>query len=40
VNPPWSLEGEMKILGPALAARLGIGDWGRTDVAWLVAAKG
>ena len=40
VNPPWSLEGEMKILGPALAARLGIGDWGRIDVAWLVPAKG
>jgi 23S rRNA (adenine2030-N6)-methyltransferase len=36
VNPPWNLEGEMKVLGPALAARLGIGTWGRMDVEWLV----
>jgi 23S rRNA (adenine2030-N6)-methyltransferase len=36
VNPPWGLEAEMKILRPALAARLGIGTWGRTDVEWLV----
>jgi 23S rRNA (adenine2030-N6)-methyltransferase len=36
VNPPWMLEAEMKVLGPALAARLGIGTWGRMDVEWLV----
>ncbi len=36
LNPPWTLEEEMKVLGPALASRLGIGDWGRTDVEWLV----
>jgi 23S rRNA (adenine2030-N6)-methyltransferase len=39
VNPPYGLEAEMKILGPALAERLGIGTWGRTDVAWLVPPK-
>jgi len=36
VNPPWMLEAEMKIIGPALATRLGIGTWGRMDVEWLV----
>ena len=36
VNPPWSLEAEMKVIGPALASRLGIGTWGRMDVEWLV----
>jgi 23S rRNA (adenine2030-N6)-methyltransferase len=40
VNPPWRLEAEMRVLGPALAARLGIGTWGTTDFEWLVAAKG
>ena len=39
LNPPWTLEAEMKVLGPALAKRLGIGEWGRMDVAWLVPAK-
>jgi 23S rRNA (adenine2030-N6)-methyltransferase len=39
VNPPYSLEAEMKVLGSALAERLGIGTWGRTDVAWLVPPK-
>ena len=39
VNPPYGLEAEMKVLGPALAERLGIGTWGRTDVAWLVPPK-
>ncbi len=39
VNSPYGLEAEMKILGPALAERLGIGTWGRTDVAWLVPPK-
>ena len=39
LNPPWTLEAEMKVLGPALADRLGIGTWGRVDVGWLVAGK-
>ena len=39
VNPPYGLEAEMKVLGPALAERLGIGTWGRADVAWLVPPK-
>jgi 23S rRNA (adenine2030-N6)-methyltransferase len=37
VNPPYTLEAEMKVLGPALAARLGIGEWGRCEVVWLVS---
>jgi 23S rRNA (adenine2030-N6)-methyltransferase len=36
VNPPWNLEADMQVLGPALAARLGTGTWGRMDVEWLV----
>jgi 23S rRNA (adenine2030-N6)-methyltransferase len=39
VNPPYGLEAEMKVLGPALAERLGIGTWGRTDLEWLVPPK-
>jgi 23S rRNA (adenine2030-N6)-methyltransferase len=35
VNPPWTLEAELRILLPALAARLGLGDWGRGQVQWL-----
>jgi 23S rRNA (adenine2030-N6)-methyltransferase len=35
VNPPWKLDDELKILLPALAARLGLGTWGRGQVDWL-----
>ena len=40
VNPPWNLAEEMGVLGPALAARLGIGNWGKMDVEWLVPEEG
>ena len=40
VNPPWGLEAELKMIMPALAARLGIGTWGQGVVEWLTAAKG
>jgi 23S rRNA (adenine2030-N6)-methyltransferase len=39
VNPPWNLEADLKILMPALAARLGIGTWGRGQVDWLTPPK-
>jgi 23S rRNA (adenine2030-N6)-methyltransferase len=37
VNPPFGLEEELRVLGPALAERLGIGTWGKATVDWLVA---
>jgi 23S rRNA (adenine2030-N6)-methyltransferase len=36
VNTPWKLEGELALLLPALAQRLGIGRWGQGTVEWLV----
>jgi 23S rRNA (adenine2030-N6)-methyltransferase len=35
VNPPWTLETDLHHLMPALALRLGLGDWGRSLVKWL-----
>lgn len=35
INPPWTLENDLRILLPALAERLGLGDWGRGQVNWL-----
>ena len=35
VNPPWNLEADLKLLLPALATRLGLGDWGRSTLRWL-----
>jgi 23S rRNA (adenine2030-N6)-methyltransferase len=35
VNPPWNLEADLKLLLPALAQRLGLGEWGRGLVQWL-----
>ncbi|MBI3674549.1 MAG: 23S rRNA (adenine(2030)-N(6))-methyltransferase RlmJ, partial [Rhizobiales bacterium] len=29
VNPPWTLAGELDVLMPALARRLGLGSWGQ-----------
>jgi 23S rRNA (adenine2030-N6)-methyltransferase len=37
VNAPWKLDEELRVLVPALAGRLGLGDWGRGTVEWLVA---
>ena len=35
INPPWTLENDLRILLPALAERLGLGEWGRGQVDWL-----
>lgn len=35
VNPPWTLEADLKVLLPALATRLGFGEWGRSTLRWL-----
>ena len=40
LNPPFTLEGELQILLPALAQRLGIQGLGRARVSWLTPAKG
>ncbi len=39
INPPWTLENDLRVLLPALAARLGLGDWGRGHVDWLTPPK-
>ncbi len=39
INPPWTLENDLKILVQALATRLGLGDWGRGQVSWLTPPK-
>ena len=36
VNTPWTFDDDMKRLAPALAQRLGLGDWGRATVKWRV----
>lgn len=36
VNAPWKLDGELELLLPALAIRLGIGSWGQGRMEWLV----
>lgn len=35
VNPPWNLEADLKVVLPALATRLGLGEWGRSTLRWL-----
>ena len=35
VNPPWRLDRELALLLPALARRLGLGNWGQGTVSWL-----
>ncbi len=39
INPPFGLVEELELLLPALAQRLGIGDWGRGQVQWLTPPK-
>ena len=39
INPPWQIEEEFERLVPALAKRLGLGNWGQGSVAWLVSPK-
>lgn len=36
VNPPWRLDNELALLLPALAQRLGLGNWGQGTVSWLL----
>jgi 23S rRNA (adenine2030-N6)-methyltransferase len=36
LNTPWQLDAEMSLIVPALAERLGLGDWGQATVSWLV----
>ncbi len=36
VNPPWTLDKELAALLPALAQRLGLGNWGQGTVSWLL----
>lgn len=36
VNAPWKLDEELALLLPALAGRLGIGNWGDGRMDWLV----
>ncbi len=40
LNPPYTLEGELQILLPALAQRLGVQELGRAEVSWLTQPKG
>jgi 23S rRNA (adenine2030-N6)-methyltransferase len=39
VNPPWNLQADLNLLMPALAQRLGVGEWGRGEVQWLTPPK-
>ena len=36
INPPWRLDAELRLLLPALAGRLGLGQFGQGNVGWLV----
>jgi 23S rRNA (adenine2030-N6)-methyltransferase len=36
VNAPWKLDEELEVLLPALAMRLGLGNWGSGKLEWLV----
>jgi 23S rRNA (adenine2030-N6)-methyltransferase len=36
INPPWGLYGELELLLPALAQRLGLRNWGQGTVSWLL----
>jgi len=35
LNAPWKLDRELEILVPALAQRLGLGNWGEGEVSWI-----
>ena len=39
INPPWTLENDLRVLLPALGQRLGLGNWGRGQVDWLTPPK-
>ena len=39
VNAPWKLDAELRLIVPALAQRLGLGEWGHGTTEWLVPPK-
>ncbi len=39
LNTPWRLDSELQLILPALAQRLGLGNWGHGLVEWLVPPK-
>ncbi|MBC8035987.1 MAG: 23S rRNA (adenine(2030)-N(6))-methyltransferase RlmJ [Rhizobiales bacterium] len=39
VNPPWKLDNDLALVMPALAQRLGLGNWGQGTVSWLLPPK-
>lgn len=39
LNAPWKLDEELRVIVPALAERLGLGEWGRGTVEWVVPPK-
>lgn len=39
LNTPWTLDEELRVIVPALAHRLGLGDFGTATVEWLVPPK-
>lgn len=39
VNTPWMLDQDLRLVVPALAGRLGLGEWGHGQVEWLVPPK-
>jgi 23S rRNA (adenine2030-N6)-methyltransferase len=39
VNAPWKLDEDLRLIVPALARRLGLGNWGHAAVDWLVPPK-
>lgn len=39
LNTPWQMDREMQSIVPALAGRLGLGEWGHGLVEWLVPPK-
>ena len=36
LNTPWMLDQDLALIVPALAARLGLGNWGHATIEWLV----
>ncbi len=39
LNAPWKLDEDLRVIVPALAQRLGLGEWGRGTVEWVVPQK-
>lgn len=39
VNTPWRLDDELRVMLPALAGRMGLGNWGQAVVEWISPPK-